>query len=113
MSNDRRARSDAAGRNRPPAAPPRKGASRTVKRALARGPIYEASRIVLRRFNYLIMGGGVLAFLLGFALLHTRDITLAPLLIVLGYCILIPAGLLIERVPGRRQRQDAPKSTGE
>ncbi len=103
MSNDRRATA----RTRTPAAPPRKGASRAVKRAIARTPVYEPSRIVLRPFNYALMAAGVLAFIIGFALLHTQDITLAPLLIVLGYCVLIPAGLLIERV-GRRKREEPP-----
>ncbi len=111
MSNERRGRD--AGRPRS-AAPPRKGASRAVKRAISRAPVYEPSRIVLRPFNYAIMGAGVLAFVIGFALLHTQDITLAPLLIVLGYCILIPAGLLIERVPGRRKPEEPPaESKGE
>jgi hypothetical protein len=103
MSNDR----DRRGKPTPGAAarkpaPPRPGASRAVKRALRRGPAYEQSRLVLGPLNYALMGGGLLSILVGFALLAARDISLAPFLLVLGFCVLIPAGLLVEQVPGRK-----------
>jgi hypothetical protein len=101
MSNDRDRRGKPAAAARK-AAPPRPGASRAVKRALRRGPAYEQSRLVLGPLNYALMGGGLLSILVGFALLAARDISLAPFLLVLGFCVLIPAGLLVERVPGRK-----------
>lgn len=101
MSNDRDRRGKPAAAARKPA-PPRPGASRAVKRALRRGPAYEQSRLVLGPLNYGLMGGGLLSILVGFALLAARDISLAPFLLVLGFCVLIPAGLLVERVPGRK-----------
>jgi hypothetical protein len=47
------------------------------------------------------MGAGLASIVVGFLLLASREISLSPFLLVLGYCVLIPAGLLIERVPGR------------
>ncbi len=85
---------------------PRPGASRAVKRASRRGPSFGRPRLALGRANYALVTAGVVSAILGFVLLRDRDISLAPILIVLGYCVLVPAGLLIEHVPGRK-RTDA------
>jgi hypothetical protein len=73
-----------------------------VKKAIKRGPSYEKPRLVLGTLNYALMGLGVLSAVVGFLLLSARDISLAPFLLVLGYCVLIPAGLLVEHVPGAK-----------
>jgi hypothetical protein len=67
-----------------------------VRRALRRGGIHQdhPSELVLGPGNYLLMGLGLVAIVLGFILLALKDITVSPILLVLGYCILIPAGLL-------------------
>jgi hypothetical protein len=93
--------------------PPRPGASRAVKKALRRGPAYEKSRLVLGPLNYGLMGAGAVSALVGFALLAAHDISLAPFLLVLGYCVLIPAGLLLERVPGRKPGAAGAPTEGE
>ena len=41
-----------------------------------------------------LLVGGVCAILVGYVLLGRGSITLAPVLLVLGYAVLIPAGLL-------------------
>lgn len=92
----------------------RPGASRVVKKALKRGPSFEKPRLVLGPLNYGLMGAGALSVVVGFLLLAARDISLAPFLLVLGYCVLIPAGLLVERVPGRSTQGASPApSEGE
>jgi hypothetical protein len=58
------------------------------------------------------MGGGVLAAVIGFYLLAVGSMSLAPILLVLGYCVLIPAGLLIERVPERSERGPKAQDSG-
>ena len=75
-----------------------------VRRALRRGGVSQehTSELVLGRVNYLLMGLGMAAIVLGFILLALKDITVSPLLLVLGYCILIPAGLLLRGEPWRR-----------
>jgi len=72
-----------------------------VRRALRRGPAYRESRLVLGKLNYALLAAAVVSIVLGFLLLARRETSLAPALLVLGYCVLIPAALLLERVPGR------------
>jgi hypothetical protein len=47
--------------------------------------------------NYLLLGAGLVLIVLGFILLATGDITLAPILLVLGYCVVIPLGMLLPK----------------
>lgn len=73
--------------------------NRAARRALRRDGSWVQPRLVLGRTNYLILAAGAVAIILGFLLLASRDITLAPILLVLGYCFLIPAGLLWRAMP--------------
>ena len=43
--------------------------------------------------NYGALGAALASILLGFLLLSRGSITAAPVLLVLGYCVLIPYGL--------------------
>jgi hypothetical protein len=43
--------------------------------------------------NYLILGAGVFLIILGFVFLAGGDITISPILLVLGYCVIIPLGI--------------------
>jgi hypothetical protein len=52
--------------------------------------------IALGRKNYAIMGVGIATVIAGFITLSTGSITLAPILLVLGYCVLIPMSLLVK-----------------
>ncbi|MBM3322043.1 DUF3098 domain-containing protein [candidate division WOR-3 bacterium] len=52
--------------------------------------------IALGRKNYAIMGLGLATVIAGFITLSTGSITLAPILLVLGYCVLIPVSLLVK-----------------
>ena len=54
--------------------------------------------------NWALLLAGVVAVLFGYVLLNRGSVTAAPLLLVLGYMVLIPAGLLA----GLRQT-DEPK----
>jgi hypothetical protein len=46
-------------------------------------------------WNSLLLGLGVLALVAGYVALSRGSITLAPVLLVTGYCVLIPASLLV------------------
>jgi len=46
------------------------------------------------RFRWKMFAGGLVAIVLGYVLLSTNDITIAPLLLVVGYCILVPLSFL-------------------
>ena len=45
--------------------------------------------------NYLIFGIGILVIIVGYISLAAGSITLAPILLVLGYCVLIPVSIII------------------
>ena len=91
----------------------------TRRPASARGA--QAARMALRgesvrhepylafgRTNWLLMGAGALAALLGYVLLSRGDITLAPILLVAGYCALIPLGIVWRERPKGGSKPGAP-----
>ena len=47
--------------------------------------------------NYAALGAALASILIGFALLSRGSITAAPILLVLGYCVLVPYGLITGR----------------
>lgn len=53
-------------------------------------------QVALGRKNYIIMAAGLATVLVGFVTLARGSMTLAPLLLVLGYCVLIPVSLLVK-----------------
>jgi hypothetical protein len=55
----------------------------------------EAIRIRWERRNIGLFGGGLAAVTVGFLLLSQGDVTLAPILLVAGYCILIPLAFIL------------------
>ena len=57
----------------------------------------EGARIAFGPTNYALFGAAVVAIVLGYALLGRGSITLAPILLVLGYVVLLPAGILVRR----------------
>ena len=54
--------------------------------------------------NYTLIAIGIFIIALGFLLLYVGSITLAPILLVVGYCVIIPLGLLLK---GKRANSSA------
>ncbi len=52
--------------------------------------------------NYLIFAIGLAVIVAGYISLSAGSITLAPILLVLGYCVLIPVSIIV------RGKKDAP-----
>lgn len=58
------------------------------------------------RKNWTIFAAGLITIVIGYLLLSVPpadgflSLTLAPILLVLGYCVLIPAAILIKDRPG-------------
>ena len=78
----------------------RGGPSPAVRKAFRTAqPDYE-TKLVLGRQNYLLLGIGMAAITIGFVLLSLREISISTILIVSGYCILIPVGLLFRKSSG-------------
>lgn len=45
--------------------------------------------------NFVLLGAAVVAIVIGYILLDRGSITAAPVLLVVGYAVLVPAGLLV------------------
>jgi hypothetical protein len=45
-------------------------------------------------FRWRIFAAGMIAIVAGYVLLAVNDITIAPVLLVLGYCVLVPLAFL-------------------
>ena len=54
-----------------------------------------AARLHFRGRNYILLGCALVAVGVGYLLLAGGDTTLAPILLVLGYCVLFPLGLAL------------------
>ena len=75
--------------------------STAVRRALRGESVSHEPLLRFTRTNYLFMAAGVALAIVGFVLLRGGDISLAPLLLVIGYCALIPLGIIWrDRAPG-------------
>lgn len=73
----------------------RKGARRRPARGEGSAETDRARPAGLGPLNFLLLGGAVVAIVIGYILLDRGSITAAPLLLVVGYAVLVPAGLLV------------------
>jgi len=53
--------------------------------------------------NYMVFGAAMASIILGYISLGKGSITLAPILLVLGYCVLVPIALIIKGKPEEDQ----------
>lgn len=54
----------------------------------------QAPTISFSRINAIYLSAGAVAIGIGFYLLAQGSMTLAPILLVLGYCVLLPIGII-------------------
>ncbi len=83
--------------------PPRTSLPRRGRARTAEGAGHEFQTLDFGRRNWILFGAGLLAIVAGFGLLAAGDITIAPILLVGGYCGLIPWALVArspQRTPG-------------
>ena len=57
--------------------------------------INSPARLRFGRRNAALLGAAVLSLAAGYVLLSKGDTAIAPLLLVLGYCVLFPLGLAV------------------
>ncbi|MBN1756178.1 hypothetical protein JW877_08215 [bacterium] len=55
----------------------------------------QSSKLPFTSINYLFFGISVISIALGFLILAQGSITLAPILLVLGYCVFMPLAILL------------------
>ncbi len=53
------------------------------------------SRLQFGLANLVLLGGAALSLTAGYVLLASGSTTLAPVLLVVGYCVLLPLGLIV------------------
>ncbi len=63
-------------------------------RSMATKPVTDTDVQAPRRFRWKLFGIGLAAIVLGYVLLAVNNITIAPVLLVLGYCVLVPLSFL-------------------
>jgi hypothetical protein len=56
------------------------------------------------RINYLTLFAGLVVIIIGYITLRLGSITLAPFLLVLGYCVIIPIGILLRPKKSKAQK---------
>ncbi len=59
------------------------------------------------RRNYMLFGAAMLSIIIGYIALGQGSITLAPILLVLGYCVLVPVSLIIKGDPQQDESERA------
>ncbi len=69
--------------------PEKKNSDRKSSRKVAYTPKFK-----MNKQNIYIIGGGLVSILLGFLTLSKGMVNLPAILLVLGYCILLPVGIL-------------------
>lgn len=66
-----------------------------VKKATTRGRrVGGGDTLPFGKKNQILFAAGFLVILLGYFLLSRNSITIAPLLLVIGYCVLIPLAIM-------------------
>ncbi|MBM3314637.1 DUF3098 domain-containing protein [candidate division WOR-3 bacterium] len=82
---------------------PQKTPPREQKTAKPATPKKVRPQVALAPGNYILMAVALLTIAVGFIILARGSITAAPILLVLGYCVLVPLSLMLtfRRPPAR------------
>jgi hypothetical protein len=73
----------------------RRGADRRRdRRGRHQQPASQPDRLPFERANWLLFGVALAVIAIGYGFLAGGSITLAPLLLVLGYCVLVPLAII-------------------
>lgn len=70
-----------------------------IENKVLRGAGDEKKKVYLLRLklkNWVLLGGGIVFIGVGYLFLAHGSLTLAPILLVLGYCVLIPIGIILK-----------------
>jgi len=57
--------------------------------------VTEKKGLPFGRRNYIWFGIAIFTIIVGYVFLGSGDITIAPILLVLGYCVLVPIAILL------------------
>jgi hypothetical protein len=65
-----------------------------MPKSLRNKPTPAGDSLRLSLVNYVLMGGGLISIIAGYVMLAHGSIVAAPLLLVLGYVVLFPLGII-------------------
>jgi uncharacterized membrane protein HdeD (DUF308 family) len=82
----------------------------TLKNRRKRTARPKTGTFAFTRKNYLTLLAGLVVIIMGYITLRMGSITLAPLLLVLGYCVIIPIGILLRP---KRAKQEQRQSSAD
>ncbi len=76
----------------------RKQQAKKVEKAKVRAQakVPEGLKLAFKPKNYILLGAGLVTIVAGFVLLSMGSTRVAPLILVAGYCVLVPLGLLLK-----------------
>jgi len=69
----------------------------------------EKSALPFTKRNWTWMGIGLLVIIIGYIALSQGSITLAPILLVLGYCVIIPIAILLGEKKKKEEKTPKPE----
>lgn len=82
-----------------------------AKKQKAAGPV-ETVKWPFGKRNYIFFGIAAIVVIAGYVLLAQGDISMAPLLLVVGYCVLIPVAIMVKD-PDLHGKQTASAESAE
>ena len=62
--------------------------------------------LYLNKINWIIFATGILSIILGYIFLAKESLTLSPILLGLGYAVLIPISLVFKGFKGKENRKE-------
>ncbi|MEO0092862.1 MAG: DUF3098 domain-containing protein [candidate division WOR-3 bacterium] len=75
-----------------------------VKKKPIEPKIKARPNIAFGRNNYILLIIGIVVIILGFIALAKGSTVLAPILLVVGYCVIIPLAILIKSSPATEKK---------
>ncbi len=95
--------------------------AKTVKTKIskARTVKTEYFNLALTKVNYSIIGVGILVIIIGYIFMSEKSVdgfgptVIAPILLVLGYCVLIPVGILFKSNLFKSKEETVPQNVEE
>jgi hypothetical protein len=75
--------------------------------------VKEKYQLPFTKKNYLLFAVGLVVIIIGYIALSMGSITLAPILLVLGYCVVIPIAIIINGGRAKEKTQSEAKPQTE
>ena len=91
--------------------------AKPIRRKESKRKAFRDEHIPLTKANFVVMGVGLLVIVAGYLAMYKQPVegflplVLAPILLVLGYCVIIPLGILYKKSYIRFEEPSADQNT--